>query len=188
MTYPCAGCASLCPSLVWWCLALRIDEIAHLLDTADGPGYVAPAWLSRPQIWEMVHARWQVFSQAGRASLLAADEQAGYGFVYALFADLAADEDREQAAWARLRVLEALQHTISAMRDELRLTLQDARLTNSDIRNLNKLLQSRAAEMNLARQPMPRGQQDTGICLPIDTPRVEALKRLSAAAGHPVEP
>jgi len=82
--------------------------------------------------------------------VLAPEEQAGYGFVYALFADLAADEDREQVAWARLRAIEGLQHPSNALRDELRLALQEARLTNSDIKGLHELLQSKVEEMALA--------------------------------------
>jgi hypothetical protein len=41
-----------------------------------------------------------VLSQAGRAPLLAADEQAPYGFIYALLQDILDDEEREQLAWA----------------------------------------------------------------------------------------
>ncbi len=71
-------------------------------------------------------------SQTGRAPLLAPEEQAGYGFVYALFADVAAGEDREQIAWARLRALEGLPNLIATMRDELRLAL----LANQGDRNV----------------------------------------------------
>lgn len=169
------------------CIDRRIDEIERLLGVSDGQNYVAPTWLGRPEIWEMLHARWQVISQSGRAPLLAPEEQAAYGFVYALFADVAADEDREQIAWARLRVLEGLPNLSGTMRDELRLALQEARLTNWDIKNLNGGLQTRATEMSLAKRPIPRVQPDSGICFPTNTPRPEALQRLSADAGHPVE-
>ncbi len=169
------------------CIDRRIDDIAALLQTSEGSKYVEPTWLGRPHIWEMLHARWQVASQSGRAPLLAADEQAEYGFVYALFADVAADEDREQIAWARLRASEGLPNLSATMRDELRLTLQEARLTNWDIKNLNRLLQTKATEMSLAKRPAPRVQADTGICFPTNTPRSEALNRLSSGAGHPIE-
>ena len=169
------------------CIDRRIDDIARLLEAADGPNYVNPSWLGRPQIWEMLHARWQVVSQSGRAPLLAPEEQARYGFVYAIFTDVAADEDREQIAWARLRAAVGLAHPSAAMKDELRLALQEARLANWDIKNLNKILQYKATEMAIGTQPMPRQQVDTGICLPTDTPRLEALNRLSAAAGESVD-
>jgi hypothetical protein len=65
------------------------------------------------------------------------------------------------------------------MKDELRLALQEARLANWDIKNLSKLLQDKAAEMALAKYPMPRRQADTGICFPTDTQHQEALNRLS---------
>jgi hypothetical protein len=169
------------------CIDRRIDNIATLLEASEGSKYVGPTWLGRPQIWEMLHARWQVVSQSGRAPLLAPEEQAEYGFVYALFADVAADEDREQIAWARLRALEGLLNPSATMRDELRLALQEARLTNWDIKNLNSLLQTKATEMSLAKRPAPRVQADTGICFPTNTSRSEALNRLSASAGHPIE-
>jgi len=164
------------------CIDQRIDEIGRLLDASDGANYVAPLWLGRPQIWEMLHARWQVVSQAGRAPLLAPEEQAGYGFVYALFADVAADEDREQIAWARMRAIEGLVHPGEAMKAELRLALQEARLTNWDIKNLNRGLQARAAAMAIPKQAMPRQQPDSGICFPVNTPRAEALNRAEAIA------
>ena len=44
------------------CIDRRLDDIARLLNTDEGAAYVTPAWLGRPQIWEMLHARWQVFS------------------------------------------------------------------------------------------------------------------------------
>jgi hypothetical protein len=169
------------------CIDRRIDDVAHFLDGSDTPNYVAPSWLGRPQIWEMLHARWQVVSQAGRAPLLAPEEQAGYGFVYALFADIGADEDREQIAWARMRAIEGLPHPSGAIKDEVRLALQEARLTNWDIKGLSNLVQSKAAEMAVAKRAIPRQQADTGICFPTNTSRAEAMNRLSAEAGHPVD-
>jgi hypothetical protein len=170
------------------CIDRRIEEVGRLLDASAESGYVSLTWISRPQIWEMLHARWQVVSEAGRAPLLRPEEQAGYGFIYALFADVAADEDREQIAWARLRAMEGLSHPSVGMRDELRLALQDARLANWDIKNLSKLLESKATELALAKPPMmPRLQADTGICFAINTSRVDALKRLNSDARHPVE-
>jgi hypothetical protein len=169
------------------CIDRRIDEIASLLDTNDGSGSVVPTWLGRPPIWEMLHARWQVVSQAGRAPLLAPAEQAVYGFAYALFADVANDEDREQIAWARLRVIQGLKNPSGGIRDELRLTLQDARLANWDIKNLTGLLQRKAAEMALPKLT-PRRQADTGICYPTNTTRIEALNRLNADPRRPDAP
>jgi hypothetical protein len=169
------------------CVDQRIDEVAHLIDASADPGYVAPTWLGRPQNWEMLHARWQVVSQAGQAPLLAPDEQAGYGFIYAVLADVAADEDREQGDWARLRVLEGLARPSAEMRDTLRLALQDVRYANWDIKGLSELWESKATEMALAKRPAGRVQTSSGICFATDTPRAEALKRLSTDAHYPVE-
>lgn len=169
------------------CIDRRLDEIAHFIDASELPDYTPVGWLGGPQIWEMQHARWQVISQAGRTPLLGADEQTAYGFIYALFADVATDQDREQVDWARLRALEGLARPTPVMRDELRLALQDARYANWDIKNLSQLLEAKGAEMAIAKQSPLRQQTDTGICLAATTTRAEALKRLSSVAGHPVD-
>jgi hypothetical protein len=88
---------------------------------------------------------------------------------------------------ASLHAAEGLARPSSMMRDELRLALQEARLTNWDIKNLTSLLRSKVGEMALDQQSKRRAQVDTGICLPTDISRPEALKRLSAAAGQVIE-
>lgn len=169
------------------CIEQRISEIAGLINASADSNYVPPVWLSRPLIWEMVHARWQVVSQAGRAPLLAADEQAGFGFIYALFADISADQDQEQMAWARLRALEGLSRPSAELKDTLRVAVQEARYTNYDIKQLSQLLQEKAAELHIAGHPPEPDQNDGGICFATTTPRAEALRRLSASAHHPIE-
>jgi hypothetical protein len=84
------------------------------------------------------------------------------------------------------RAMEGLPHPSEALKAEVRLAWQDARLTNWDIKNLNKGLQTRAAGMAIPEQTMPRQQPDSGICFPMSTPRAEALNRLSAGAGYRV--
>jgi hypothetical protein len=162
------------------------NDVARLIDAGGQPGYVAPNWIGRPHIWELVHAKWQVSSQAGRAPLLAADEQAAYGFIYALFADVAADQDREQIVWAHLRALEGLARPSSGLNDSKRLELQEARLVNTDIKGLAKILDKSAAELKIARQPAERSGA-SGICFATNTSRADALARLAAEVGHPID-
>ena len=170
------------------CIDQRIEVIAHLLDESTESTYVAPNWLSRPLIWEMVHARWQVALQAGWTPLLASDEQVGYGFIYAIFADIAADEDHEQLVWARLRALEGLAHPSTEMRDRLRVTLQEARYRNFDIKQLTKGLEDKAGEMGIVkRMQLPPGGNNAGICFPTTISRVEALQRVGAGAHQTIE-
>ena len=159
------------------CIDRRLDEVAKLINASTEPGYQAPSWIGNPEIWELVHARWEVVSQAGRAPLLTPDEQAKYGFIYALFADIAADQDREQIAWARFGVLEGLAHPSAGIRDAIQLDLQVARLVNSDIEGLAGLLESRSAELGIAKQAADR-RGETGVCFATNTPRAEALQRL----------
>jgi hypothetical protein len=139
---------------------------------------------TRLSIQECIDRR---LDEMGRTPLLDAEEQSGYGFFYAIFADVAADQDREQEAWARLRVLEGLAHPSAAMRDTLRLALQDARYVNWDTKTLSRVLENTGVKMAIAKQAPPRLQADTGICLAANTSRTDALKHLSFEAGHPVE-
>ena len=167
------------------CIDRRLEEIVQLIDSGTQPGYIAPTWIGRPQIWEMVHAKWQAASQAGRAPLLEADEQAQFGFIYAILADIAADQDHEQIAWVRLRALEGLGHPSNGLLDSLRLELQDARYANSDIKGLSKLLGQRAEKLDIAQEAHDF-TPSKGICFPTNTSRSDALSRLSADAGEPV--
>jgi hypothetical protein len=145
------------------CIDRRLDEIATLLNMPDA-AYVAPSSLGRPQIWEMQQSRWQVATLAGRAPLLDANELAGYGFIYALFADIAVDEDREQTSWTRLRALEGLTHPTPQMRDTLRLSLQDARYANFDIKGLFHLIEQQSSAMSINKLPPDRVMVDKAIC------------------------
>jgi|HubBroStandDraft_6_1064221.scaffolds.fasta_scaffold84259_2 hypothetical protein len=166
------------------CIDRRLDEIGSLLNAGGEPGYEAPSWLGHPEIWEMVHAKWQVLSQAGRAPLLEADEQAAYGFIYALLQDILDDEGREQLAWGRLQVLEGFAHPSAGLRDSLRLELQDARTANADITGLDKTVERRAAQLGIVVGAADR-RSVTGICFATNTPRAEALKRLQGVADTP---
>lgn len=165
------------------CIDQRLEEISRLIDSGTQPGYRAPAWIGRPEIREMVHAKWQAASQAGRAPLLSADEQAQFGFIYAIFADLAADQDREQIAWVRLHALEGLAHPSSGLLDSLRLELQDARYVNSDIKNLSKLMVDLGEKLGIATESVKHPARQ-GVCFPTDTSRVDALSRLGLDRGQ----
>jgi hypothetical protein len=151
------------------CIDRRLDYILGLLNTSEAT-YVAPSWLGRPQNWEMQQSRWQVATQAGRAPLLNATELAGYGFIYALFADVASDENSEQTSWTRLRALEGLTRPSSQLRDTLRLELQDARYANFDIKGLSNLVSRRSLAMGIAVRPPDRDMVDRGICAPTTSP------------------
>jgi hypothetical protein len=167
------------------CVDRRLDEVLQIIDAGGQPGYVAPTWIGRPQIWEMVHAKWQAASQAGRAPLLSDSEQAQFGMLYALFADIAADQDREQTAWTRLHALEGLAHPSPGLGDSLRLELQDARYVNADIRGLSTELQDLVKKQKIAmRDRRVRGRD--GICFPTNTSRIDALGRLSKDSGTEV--
>ena len=136
----------------------------------------------------MAHARWQASVQSSR-TLLTSDEQVVYGFLYELFADIMADEDHEQLAWAQLRALEGLGEPTAQLRDALRASLQEARYLNFDIAQLTIDASTRAATLGISTQAVPaQGEtwNDGGICFPMTTSRSDALHRLSAIAHGPI--
>jgi transposase-like protein len=87
----------------------RMDETAvsvrggryYLYRAVDRYGKSVASFLSNERSMEAAHDFFRECVVRPRVPWLAPEEQAAYGFVYALFADVAADEDREQIAWAR---------------------------------------------------------------------------------------
>ena len=167
------------------CIERRLDEIDALLAaTSSGRPFVRPGWIGRPQVWTMPHARLDAATQAGRASLLTADEQADYASLYASFAVIDRTQQEEQSAWAQLRGLEALSTLSPADLVGMRSAVQQARLYVWRIRIASLQAAERGAELGIA----PVGERRAGsrsLCLPIATPRAEALRQLGSPYGEP---
>lgn len=167
------------------CMERRLDEIDGLLAAASsGRPFARPGWIGRPQVWTMSHARLDAAAQAGRASLLTADEQADYAGLYASFAVIDRVQQEEQSAWAQLRGLEAMPTLSPVDLVAMRSALQQARLYVWRIRIASTQAAERAAELGIA----PVEDRRTGsrsLCLPIETPRAEALRLLGSPYGEP---
>lgn len=164
------------------CILRRMDELGDKIGASQKPGYVPPSWVGRPQIYQMVSARWTAVTSAGRATLLSPDDQTAFGQLYARLGNLTEIEVREQQAWARLRVMEGLAQVTPAMEAQLRLALADARLADWQMRLQLLDNEDFAKELKLPRVKA-RDRGSPSICLPIDLPRAEALKRISAIFG-----
>lgn len=161
------------------CVQHRLDELAARIAASQSPGYAAPLWVGRPQFYQMVTARWDAAAGAGRGALLSDDDQAEFGEVYARLGALAGVEAREQQAWARLRMMERLDRVSPPLEAELRLALADARLADWQMHLQLIENEQLAARLKLARV-RPSDIGSPSVCLPMTTPRAEAVKRLNA--------
>lgn len=164
------------------CIEHRLTEVAALMGAGQRSGYTPPLWIGRPQIWPMEEGSWHSEANAGRAALLPSAEQAHYSALYNHLERLTEWQLKEQDAWARLRVLSALSRLTPDMAFQLDEELNEAQLDNFMIklegdrsRRLARALRIPKVEPALPGSP--------SVCIPINTPRADALGRVAAESG-----
>ena len=164
------------------CIDRRLDEVTQLLSASEKPGYRPPTWIGRPQMWDFAEPAWDAAAAGGRVSLLSLQEQTALGSVYSQLRQLNVLENEEQKSWATIRQLENLADVDAQTRASVRSAVAEARLTNWNIRvDLEQPIE-RAEQMGIARHLKPRGASPS-ICLPLDTPRPEAIRRVDSFFG-----
>jgi hypothetical protein len=164
------------------CIRRRMDQVAQRISASQDKAYVAPSWVGRPQVYQMVSARWTAATSAGRGALLSPEDQATFGQLYARLDNLTGIEVREQQAWAHLRVMEGLPRVSPVMEAQLRLALADARLADWEMRLQLLDNEDFARQLGLPKVAA-RDRGSPSICLPIDLPRDQALTRIAALFG-----
>ncbi len=173
------------------CIERRLDEIGDLLAAAgDGAMGHPPNWIGQPSLWFLGDRRWQAATGSGRVSLLDAAEQGRLGVFFVISARFNEAENREQAAWAQLRGLETWKGALGpAARIHFIAALQEARYELWETRVTIGEAMKHADELGI-KDYKPHAQSSGyeiphAICLPIITPRAEALKILSADGTPP---
>jgi hypothetical protein len=168
------------------CVDKRLSELQAVIDSAGAEGGTieTPNWVGRPQFWTMQMARWQANSQAGRAALLKPNDLALYGSVDSYMANVNAAMAEEQIAWAKLRTLEHLQRLTPEMAFQLTSTLQQARYINWRLTLWTVQIASLTDRLHLrpARNDTPATRS---ACVPISTPREQAIKLSNPAQSEP---
>lgn len=147
-----------------------------------------PKWIGQPAIWFNSDERWQAATASGRASLFSPDEQSLLGAVYVTIKQFGDAEEREQDAWAQLRGLESWSGPLgSAGRVHFSTALQAARLQLWETSVDATIAFQRAKALGLGdfapRQMLEGYALPHAVCLPINTPRSEALKVLRGNSG-----
>lgn len=165
------------------CIERRLAELSAILGKAgEGTVQPQPTWIARPPTVPFFTGRWQAATASGRNSLFPAKEQEQFGMIYQIFDRYNELQPREQEVWADLRALETWQGPLGA---EARLafakSLQQAKYLAWDLSYGTYALKTGDA-MGLLSKPAP---ETFPICLPITTPREEALRRLAAPLGEP---
>lgn len=167
------------------CILRRMDEVAERIGKSQDKGYVPPSWIGRPQVYQMISARWAAVTDAGRATLLSPDDQTAFGQLYARLDNLTDLEVREQQAWAHLRVMEGLTKVTPVLEAQLRLALADARLADWQMRLQLLDNEQFARELNLPRVA-PRDRGSPSICYPIQMSRSDAIRRIGVLFGNEI--
>ena len=164
------------------CIDRRFDEISKLLSKSEKPGYRAPTWIGRPQFWGFDTSAWDAATANGRVALLSLEDQTTFGGIYAQLRDVHSLEQDEQKAWAEIRRLENLPDVDPQTRNAVQSALSQAKLVNFNIRvDLEQPL-ARAEKMGIVRNLTPKGASPS-ICLPLNTPRAEAIRNVEAFFG-----
>jgi hypothetical protein len=167
------------------CIEARLAELSTILGNA-GEGSLEPplTWISKPPTVPFFTARWQAATASGRNSLFAANEQEQFGTLYQIFNRYNDYQPREQEVWADLRALETWRGPIGPeARVAFAKSLQQAKYLAWDLNYAGTYALKTGAEMGLLSKSAP-GDPDP-ICLPITTPRADALRQLNAPLGEP---
>jgi hypothetical protein len=123
---------------------------------------------------------WEAASRAGHLALLSDQEQVKLGLVHSSLVRFWDAESREQDAWAKLRALEAVPRPSPELRDQLRLTLQQARREDWGIRALITTTEASAVAIGLQRQDQRLFPGHRSVCFALSTPREEAVRQIMA--------
>jgi hypothetical protein len=167
------------------CIDRRLDELSAILArSGDGVLKPQPTWISRPPTGPFFFGRWQSATASGRNSLFAPNEQDRFAEMYAVFTRFDDYQAREQSAWSVLRALETWQGPLGP---EARLAfvqaLQQAKYLQWDLNYAGSFAVLNGRAMGLADTAL--APKRFGICLPITTPRTDALKQQKSRFGEP---
>lgn len=158
------------------CIETRLVELERLLVSTPDGSALAPMWVGRPQVWHISDTLWLVAASAQRTVLIPTGEQANYARLYRVLREFDQYEQAEQSAWVRLRVLGLLPRLESRVRADLLTALLEARYANFRIKVAASQAHDAARELGIrtVRSPFPEGSRS--VCIPMNTPRDQAMK------------
>ena len=115
-------------------------------------------------------------------ALLSLHEQTAFGGIYSRLREVTLLERDEQKAWPEIRQLESLSDVDPLTRVSVRSALVQAKLLNWNIRVDLEQPIAWAKKIGIVCDLKPRTASPS-ICLPLSTPRGEAIRRVQAFFG-----
>lgn len=176
------------------CVDRKLTEVAGLLEADElRKRPERPGWIGQPADTFTADGTWAAATGAGRTALFGLNEQSRYARIYSYFLAFNFENSREQAAWAQLRALETWKGEIGeAGRLRFSAALQDARYERYKLAMLAWLAGVDAKAVGLSAGSDAEVLGTSGlkelphaVCVPITTPRDQALASLSDPAGQP---
>ena len=172
--------ASIAPrGVISACNQKRLAEISTLLDKAEArQAFDPPRWVGEAASSRI---RFVAESEASRSGLFRPAEQRTLSRFYSFLHSIDAEMDRERQAWARLLPLEGRTRLPPEMIADLRQAQAQARYEDERITFLMSFINTLADELSLTATPISPEfwPTDWPSCLPMNTPRQEALRRIA---------
>jgi hypothetical protein len=166
------------------CITKRLDEIAaHVEASSTGPRK-RPAWVGRPQVWNMQTSAVEAARSYGSLTVMPRPEQMAIASTYASMARFAEWQEEEQYAWSVLRSLTEDRDLTDSDLTSLRHAIQRARYTAWSLRADAIQALRDAAPLHVVPDKVTNGSKS--VCIPMDTPFEEAVRRSGTAdIGEP---
>ena len=156
------------------CLTDRLNQIAEFIDPPKGTNPPRPAWVGRPQTWNMQTSAVAAARAYGSLTVLPTDEQMAISLTYGSMAQFAEVEKDEQWAWADLRSIADDRNLSEADRSDLRRALQRARYAKWILHVSAVQAVDEAKPLNVKVEPLLGGSRS--VCVAMNTSFDEAVK------------
>jgi hypothetical protein len=160
------------------CISHRLDEVNDLIRaSAAGALPQGPIWVGHPFNAAMADSQYRSATQSGAVSLLPSQEQSSYARIYAEFEQYYQAELTEQSAWSDLRTLENHPASSPVLDWQLRSAVQKARTARFKMETAEYFVRTGASSLRVRPNVVFTFKQQAA-CIPLDTPRPEAVEKM----------
>jgi hypothetical protein len=165
------------------CVRARLDEIEKIVDASGADGRIRGlSWIGRPPRYGVESARWDAASQSGRVSLLPAEWQSQFGYLYTTLRYYYDMNNVEQQTWSRLDGLSGIDRLSPDGKLIIKGEIEQARFYDGSLHQVAGLLLSRAAAAGL--RPTVRHDPPFSVCWPVTTPAVAGRARMAETSDR----
>jgi hypothetical protein len=159
------------------CFTRKLDEVDGLIAASSTAKLPQGAlWIGMPVNYPNQDGKYKAAVQSGAVSLFDDSEQAAYAEAYTRFGFYDQRNMEEIRAWGDLRTLENHPPSSPALDVMLRSAMQQARTARYHIGVTRRLAHLQAESMSIAPERLSKPKQ-VSACIPLHTPRKEALKQ-----------